>query len=178
MLTLDSAFTISSNKRLKKEINTGYTNAIEELKILLENTCKECQRHNNTSLQDISDNSSDDDSNDAIEWLDATLLLSNNHDDRVDRRKLKKQLLLSYEWSLLKQIVNLLEPFEDATTYFILKFKYAENDDNNDDDSEIEQDAPNFRHEESDEESELSDSDEDNLKLNTLEQSTSHHYQT
>ncbi|GBC00539.1 hypothetical protein RclHR1_03890024 [Rhizophagus clarus] len=60
----------------------------------------------------------------------------------------------------------------------ILKFKYAENDDNNDDDSEIEQDAPNFRHEESDEESELSDSDEDNLKLNTLEQSTSHHYQT
>ncbi|GBB84287.1 hypothetical protein RclHR1_01090026 [Rhizophagus clarus] len=40
MLTLDPAFMIPSNKRLKKEINTGYTNAIEELKILLENTCK------------------------------------------------------------------------------------------------------------------------------------------
>ncbi|GBB84286.1 hypothetical protein RclHR1_01090025 [Rhizophagus clarus] len=90
------------------------------------------------------------------------------------------------------EIVNLLELFEDATTYFsrtsyatlsiiynliqVLKFKYAENDDNNDDNSEIEQDAPNIQHEESDEESKLSDSDEDNPKLDTPEQSTSYHY--
>ncbi|GBB99440.1 hypothetical protein RclHR1_03520020 [Rhizophagus clarus] len=130
----------------------------------------------------------------AIEWLGATLPLSDNHNDRTDGRKFKKQLLLSHEWSLLKQIVNLLEPFEDATTYFsgtsyttlsiiypliqVLKFKYAENNDNNDDDSEIEQDAPNFQHEESDEESELSDSDEDNPELDTPEQSTSYHHQT
>ncbi|UZO24419.1 uncharacterized protein OCT59_016721 [Rhizophagus irregularis] len=40
MTTLDPAFLIPSNKRIKKEINTGYTNAIEELKILLGNTCE------------------------------------------------------------------------------------------------------------------------------------------
>ncbi|CAB4390312.1 unnamed protein product [Rhizophagus irregularis] len=321
MTTLDPAFPIPSNKRIKKEINTGYTNAIEELKILLGNTCesaslttdlwtakskhgyigvaefglegkitcvvtdngsnmvnainqwdgverlpcaahtlqlsinrafqktniyikrikrlvhfftsspkqserldnaqKECQRHKNTSLQDISDNSSDDSDDDdgtneqvlnistnlqepilrniadiktrwnskyhswnrllklrkAIEWLGATLPLSDNYDDRADGRRLKKRLLLPHEWNLLKQIVDLLEPFEDVTTYFILKFKYAENDEVNDDDLELEQDAPNFQHEESDEESDLSDSDEeDNLELDTPEQSTTHHH--
>ncbi|CAB5127925.1 unnamed protein product [Rhizophagus irregularis] len=40
MTTLDPAFLIPSNKRIKKEIDTGYTNAIEELKILLGNTCE------------------------------------------------------------------------------------------------------------------------------------------
>ena len=40
MMTLDPAFPIPSNKRIKKEINIGYTNAIVELKILLENTCE------------------------------------------------------------------------------------------------------------------------------------------
>ena len=40
MLTLDPAFPIPSNKRIKKEIHLGYTNAIGELKILLENTCE------------------------------------------------------------------------------------------------------------------------------------------
>ena len=37
-----------------------------------------------------------------IEWLGATLLLSDNPDDRADGRKLKKQLLLPHEWNLLK----------------------------------------------------------------------------
>ncbi|PKC04349.1 hypothetical protein RhiirA5_379448, partial [Rhizophagus irregularis] len=60
-----------------------------------------------------------------------------------------------------------------------LKFKYAENDEVNDDDLELEQDAPNFQHEESDEESDLSDSDEeDNPELDTPEQSMTHHHQT
>src|SRR5688572_15252599 len=40
MMTLDPALPILSNKRIKKEINIGYTNAIVELKILLENTCE------------------------------------------------------------------------------------------------------------------------------------------
>ena len=40
MMTLDLAFPILSNKRIKKEINIGYTNAIVELKILLKNTCE------------------------------------------------------------------------------------------------------------------------------------------
>ena len=40
MMTLDPAFPIPSNKRIKKEIHIGYTNAIGELKILLENTCE------------------------------------------------------------------------------------------------------------------------------------------
>ena len=40
MITVDSAFPISSNKRIKKEINIGYKNATEELKILLKNTCR------------------------------------------------------------------------------------------------------------------------------------------
>ncbi|CAB4406355.1 unnamed protein product [Rhizophagus irregularis] len=205
----------------------------------LDNAQKECQRHKNTSLQDISDNSSDDSDDDdgtneqvlnistnlqepilrniadiktrwnskyhswnrllklrkAIEWLGATLPLSDNYDDRADGRRLKKRLLLPHEWNLLKQIVDLLEPFEDTTTYFsgtsyttlsiiypliqVLKFKYAENDEVNDDDLELEQDAPNFQHEESDEESDLSDSDEeDNPELDTPEQSTTHHHQT
>ena len=39
-MTLDPAFPISSNKRIKKEIHIKYTNAIGELKILLENTYK------------------------------------------------------------------------------------------------------------------------------------------
>ena len=40
-------------------------------------------------------------------------------------------------------------------------------------------DAPNFQHEESDEESDLSDSDEeDNPELDTPEQSTTHRHQT
>ncbi|CAB4423675.1 unnamed protein product [Rhizophagus irregularis] len=181
----------------------------------LDNAQKECQRHKNTSLQDISDNSSDDSDDDygtneqnskyhswnrllklrkAIEWLGATLPLSDNYDDRADGRRLKKRLLLPHEWNLLKQIVDLLEPFEDATTYFsgtsyatlsiiypliqVLKFKYAENDEVNDDDLELEQDAPNFQHEESDEESDLSDSDEeDNLELDTPKQSITHHHQ-
>ncbi|CAB4476570.1 unnamed protein product [Rhizophagus irregularis] len=205
----------------------------------LDNAQKECQRHKNTSLQDISDNSSDDSDDDdgtneqvlnistnlqepilrniadiktrwnskyhswnrllklhkAIEWLGATLPLSDNYDDRANGRRLKKWLLLPHEWNLLKQIVDLLEPFEDATTYFsgtsyatlsiiypliqVLKFKYAENDEVNDDDLELEQDAPNFQHEESDEESDLSDSDEeDNPELDTPEQSMTHHHQT
>jgi hypothetical protein len=92
----------------------------------------------------------------AIEWLGATLPLSDNSDDRADGRKLKKQLLLSHEWDLLKQIVDLLEPFNDATTYFsgtsyatlsiiypliqVLKFKYAYEPSKEDDDNlEIEQ---------------------------------------
>ncbi|CAB4388320.1 unnamed protein product [Rhizophagus irregularis] len=319
MTTLDPAFPIPSNKRIKKEINTGYTNAIEELKILLGNTCESASlttdlwtakskhgyigvaefglegkitcvvtdngsnmvnainqwdgvehlpcaahtlqlsincafqktniyiKHKNTSLQDISDNSSDDSDDDdgtneqvlnistnlqepilqniadiktrwnskyhswnrllklrkAIEWLSATLPLSDNYDDRADGRRLKKRLLLPHEWNLLKQIVDLLEPFKDTTTYFsgtsyatlsiiypliqVLKFKYTENapiknkwyDEVNDDDLELEQDAPNFQHEESDEESDLSDSDEeDNPELDTPEQSTTHHHQT
>ncbi len=40
MITLDPAFPILSNKRIKKEIHIRYTNAIGELKILLENTCE------------------------------------------------------------------------------------------------------------------------------------------
>ncbi|RGB34204.1 hypothetical protein C1646_787566 [Rhizophagus diaphanus] len=129
----------------------------------------------------------------AIEWLDATLPLSDNYNDCADGRRLKKWLLLPHEWNLLKQIVDLLEPFEDATTYFsgtsyatlsiiypliqVFKFKYAENDEVNNDDLELEQDAPNFQHEESDEESDLSDSDEeDNPELDTPEQSTTHHH--
>ena len=40
MMTLDPAFPILSNKRIKKEIHIEYINAIEELKILLENTCE------------------------------------------------------------------------------------------------------------------------------------------
>ena len=40
MMTLNPAFSIPSNKRIKNEIYTGYTNVIEELKILLENTCE------------------------------------------------------------------------------------------------------------------------------------------
>ena len=90
----------------------------------------------------------------AIEWLAATLPLSDNYDDRVDEKRLKKRLLLSHEWNLLKQIVDLLEPFEDTTTYFsetsyttlsiiypliqVLKFKYAEYCEDNNEDSEIE----------------------------------------
>ncbi|GBC14992.2 zinc finger BED domain-containing protein 1-like [Rhizophagus irregularis DAOM 181602=DAOM 197198] len=164
----------------------------------LDNAQKECQRHKNTSLQDISDNSSDDSDDDDgtnEQWLGATLPLSDNYDDRANGRRLKKWLLLPHEWNLLKQIVDLLEPFEDATTYFsgtsyatlsiiypliqVLKFKYAENDEVNDDDLELEQDAPNFQHEESDEESDLSDSDEeDNPELDTPEQSMTHHHQT
>ncbi|CAG8638403.1 17520_t:CDS:1, partial [Funneliformis caledonium] len=38
MMTLDPAFSIPFNKRIKNKIYTGYINAIEELKILLENT--------------------------------------------------------------------------------------------------------------------------------------------
>ena len=40
MMTLDPAFPIPSNKRIKKEIHIGYTNVIGKLKILLENTCE------------------------------------------------------------------------------------------------------------------------------------------
>ena len=40
MMTLDPAFPISSNKRIKKKIHIGYTNTIGELKILLKNTCE------------------------------------------------------------------------------------------------------------------------------------------
>ncbi|CAI2163961.1 9020_t:CDS:2, partial [Funneliformis geosporum] len=58
----------------------------------------------------------------AIEWLSATLPLSDNAENRADGRKLKKRLLLPYEWDLLKQIVDLLEPFDDATTYFSKTF--------------------------------------------------------
>jgi hypothetical protein len=50
--------------------------------------------------------------------LAVTLPLSDDSSDRADGKKLKKRLLLSYEWDLLKQIVELLEPFDDATTYF------------------------------------------------------------
>ena len=87
--------------------------------------------------------------------MGATLPLSDNSDDRADGRKLKKRLLLPHEWDLLKQIVDLLEPFNDATTYFsgtsyatlsiiypliqVLKFKYAyEPSEENDDNLEIE----------------------------------------
>ena len=74
-------------------------------------------------------------------------------------------MLKDYEWDLLKQIVDLLGPFDDATTYFsgtsyatlsiiypliqVLKFKYAyedgedenedDEDENDDNNSEIEQ---------------------------------------
>ncbi|CAG8477858.1 12969_t:CDS:2 [Dentiscutata heterogama] len=36
-----------------------------------------------------------------IEWLDATLPLSDNSDDRANSRKLKKLLLLPHKWDLL-----------------------------------------------------------------------------
>jgi hypothetical protein len=95
--------------------------------------------------------------------LGATLLLSDNSDDRANGRKLKKQLLLPYEWDLLKQIVDLLGPFDDATTYFsgtsyatlsiiypliqVLKFKYAyeedENEDNEDENEDDDEDDNN-----------------------------------
>ncbi len=54
----------------------------------------------------------------AIEWLATTLPLSNNFDNHVNGKKLKKQLLLPYEWDLLKQIIDLLKSFDDATIYF------------------------------------------------------------
>ena len=54
----------------------------------------------------------------SIEWLSATLPLSDNSNDRADGRKLKNLLLKPHEWDLLKQIIDLLEPFDDATTYF------------------------------------------------------------
>ncbi len=40
MSILDLAFPIPSSKRIKKEIHIGYTNSVEELKVLLENTCE------------------------------------------------------------------------------------------------------------------------------------------
>ncbi|CAG8627562.1 1325_t:CDS:2 [Funneliformis caledonium] len=40
IMTLDLTFPIPSNKRIKKKIHIEYTNAIGELKILLENTCE------------------------------------------------------------------------------------------------------------------------------------------
>ncbi len=92
----------------------------------------------------------------AIEWLDATLPLSDNSDDHADGRKLKKWLLLPYEQDLLKQIVDLLKLFDETTIYFseifyttlsiiypliqVLKFKYAYESSKEDDDNlEIEQ---------------------------------------
>ena len=38
MSILDPTFPIPSSKRIKKEIHIGYTNSVEELKVLLENT--------------------------------------------------------------------------------------------------------------------------------------------
>ncbi len=76
-----------------------------------------------------------------IEWLGVTLFLSNNFDNHINGRKLKKWLLLSHKWDLLKQIMYLLELFDNVTTYFsrtsyttlsiiypliqVFKFKYA-----------------------------------------------------
>ncbi|CAB5295927.1 unnamed protein product [Rhizophagus irregularis] len=140
-------------KRIKRLVHffTSFPKQSEHL----DNAQKKCQRYKNTSLQDISDNSNDD----------------SDDDDGMNE-----------------------QPFEDATIYFsgtsyatlsiiypliqVLKFKYAENNEVNDDNLELEQDASNFQHEESDKESDLSDSDEeDNSKLDTPEQSTTHYHQ-
>ncbi|CAG8459063.1 6351_t:CDS:2 [Funneliformis mosseae] len=90
--------------------------------------------------------------------------------------------------------MNLLELFEDTTTYFsrisyitlliiypliqVLKFKYAEYGEDNNKYSEIEQDVSNFQHKE-DEKIGLSNSnEEDNLKLDNLEQLISYRHHT
>ncbi|RHZ60429.1 hypothetical protein Glove_353g27 [Diversispora epigaea] len=126
----------------------------------------------------------------AIEWLGATLPLSNNSNDHADGHKLKNLLLKPYEWNLLKQIIDLLEPFNDATTYFsgtsyvtlliifpviqALKYNYIyilPNENNNDsnnnnennnnkDENNNEQYISNFIHEESSDND--SNSDENN----------------
>ncbi|CAG8589472.1 18584_t:CDS:2, partial [Racocetra fulgida] len=116
----------------------------------------------------------------AIEWLVATLPLSDNLDDRADGQKLKKLALLSHEWNLLSQIVTLIELFDDATTYFssskyailsiiyplIQALKYTFADTEITDDILYEEDTPNFHHEES------SDDDSDELDLEISEATT------
>ncbi|CAI2194237.1 4795_t:CDS:2, partial [Funneliformis geosporum] len=84
VIIIDPVFPISSNKRIKKEIHIGYTNSIEELKMLL--TQWNSKYHSWYHLLKLRK---------AIEWLAATLPLSENSDD-----------------------LDLLEPFNNATTYF------------------------------------------------------------
>ncbi|CAG8557438.1 2574_t:CDS:2, partial [Funneliformis caledonium] len=91
MMPLDPAFSIPSNKRIKNEIYTGYTNAIKELKILLENTCEFTSLTTNL-------------------WI----------------AKSKHRIF----YATLSIIYPLIQ---------VLKFKYAENGENNNEDSEIEQ---------------------------------------
>jgi hypothetical protein len=55
----------------------------------------------------------------AIEWLSATLHLNHGDDSaNEDSRKLKDCMLQNCEWQLLEDLVKLLKPFDELTTYF------------------------------------------------------------
>jgi hypothetical protein len=54
----------------------------------------------------------------SIEWLAATLHLQNKDGVKEDSYKLKSLMLEDYEWLLLDELVNVLKPFDELTTYF------------------------------------------------------------
>ena len=54
----------------------------------------------------------------AIEWLIATLHLQNDDSAKEDSYKLKSLMLEDNEWLLLNELVNILEPFDELTSYF------------------------------------------------------------
>ncbi|CAG8847758.1 10164_t:CDS:1, partial [Racocetra persica] len=55
---------------------------------------------------------------DAITWLASVLPLKKGKENQKDGQKLSQLLLKDYEWDLLKRVVNILKPFEFATTLF------------------------------------------------------------
>lgn len=54
----------------------------------------------------------------AIEWLSATLHLNDDDSANEDSCKLKDCMLQNCEWQLLEDLVKLLKPFDELTTYF------------------------------------------------------------
>ncbi|CAJ0846837.1 9010_t:CDS:2 [Entrophospora sp. SA101] len=65
----------------------------------------------------------------SIEWLANTLPYEPGKDSKSDARRLKYLLLKNYEWELLEKILSLLKPFEEATTFFSVKFACGEEQD-------------------------------------------------
>ncbi|CAI2199342.1 1384_t:CDS:2, partial [Funneliformis geosporum] len=53
-----------------------------------------------------------------IEWLIATLHLQNEDSAKEDFCKLKSLMLKEHEWLLLNELVNVLKPFDELTSYF------------------------------------------------------------
>ena len=80
----------------------------------------------------------------AIEWLVAILHLQNEDGTKEDSYKLKSLMLEDHEWLLLNELVNILKPFDELTSYFsgiqyttlsvinpsieALKFEFADGD--------------------------------------------------